>query len=81
VVGAVVGAVATDVAHTDTHVTEVTTIQSPAPAPAAVTALPCSASTVVANSTTYYRCGSTYYVQAYAQGSLLYVPVAPPPGQ
>ena len=78
-VGAVVGAVATDVAHSDTQVTEVTTIQSPAPA--AVTALPCSASTVVANGTTYYRCGSTYYVQAYAQGSLLYVPVAPPPGQ
>ena len=78
VAGAVVGAVVTDAAHSDntTYVTEVTTTQ----APAAVATLPCAATTVTASGTTYYRCGSTYYVQAYAQGGVLYVPTAPPPG-
>ncbi len=30
------------------------------------------------NGVTYYLCGSQFYVQAYGDGGLIYVPVDPP---
>ena len=77
VVGAATGALVNEALQPEVVVTELTTPTS-APAPAAVTRLPCSPASSLVGGVTYYRCGSTYYVQAYAQGGLLYVPVAPP---
>jgi hypothetical protein len=78
VVGAATGALVNEALQSDTVV--VTEAASPsAPAPTAVTRLPCSpAASSLVDGITYYHCGSTYYVQAYAQGTVLYVPVAPP---
>jgi hypothetical protein len=42
--------------------------------------LPCTATVIVAAGTTYYRCESSWYTQAYAGGGMTYVLVAPPPG-
>lgn len=77
VVGAATGALVNEALQPEVVVTELTTPTS-APAPAAVTRLPCSPASSLVGGVTYYRCGSTYYVQAYTQGGLLYVPVAPP---
>ena len=43
--------------------------------------LPCSgAATVVVGSTTYYQCGSTWYIRAYSGGNVAYTIVNPPAG-
>ena len=76
VVGAATGALVNEALQPDVVTTEITTAS--APAPVAVTRLPCSPASSLVGGVTYYRCGSTYYVQAYTQGGLLYVPVAPP---
>jgi hypothetical protein len=44
------------------------------------TELPCSRSETYVDGVTYYACGTTYYVQSYSGGSLVYVPSPPPPG-
>jgi hypothetical protein len=45
-----------------------------------VAALPCSAAALSTEGANYYRCGSTYYTEAYADGSVMYVETGPPPG-
>ena len=42
--------------------------------------LPCSATLIVVSGTSYYRCSSNWYTQAYAGGGVTYVMVGPPPG-
>jgi hypothetical protein len=42
--------------------------------------LPCSRSETYVDGVTYYACGTTYYVQSYSGGSIVYVPSPPPPG-
>jgi hypothetical protein len=42
--------------------------------------LPCSSSETYVDGVTYYACGTTYYVQSYSGGSVVYVPSPPPPG-
>ena len=43
--------------------------------------LPCSgAATVVVGSTTYYQCGSTWYIRVYSGGDVAYTIVNPPAG-
>jgi len=42
--------------------------------------LPCSSSETYIDGITYYACGTTYYVQSYSGGSVVYVPSPPPPG-
>jgi hypothetical protein len=43
--------------------------------------LPCdAAATVVVGSTTYYQCGSTWYIQVYSDGDVAYTIVNPPAG-
>ena len=42
--------------------------------------LPCSSSETYVDGVTYYACGTTYYVQSYSGGSVVYVPSSPPPG-
>jgi hypothetical protein len=43
--------------------------------------LPCAApATVVVGSTTYYQCGSTWYIRAYSGGDVAYTIVNPPAG-
>ncbi|TMB20127.1 MAG: hypothetical protein E6J71_09905 [Deltaproteobacteria bacterium] len=46
---------------------------------AAVT-LPCTPTAVVIGATTYYQCGSTWYIQAYSGGEVVYTIVNPPAG-
>jgi hypothetical protein len=42
--------------------------------------LPCTQATVVVGGTTYYQCGSTWYIRAYSGGKVAYTIVNPPPG-
>jgi len=42
--------------------------------------LPCSSSETYVDGVTYYACGTTYYVQSYSGGSVVYVLSPPPPG-
>jgi hypothetical protein len=42
--------------------------------------LPCTPATVVVGGTTYYACGSAWYVRAYSGGDVAYTMVNPPPG-
>ena len=42
--------------------------------------LPCSGSETYIDGITYYACGTTYYVQSYSGGSVVYVLSPPPPG-
>ena len=42
--------------------------------------LPCSSSETYIDGVTYYSCGTTYYVQSYSGGSVVYVLSPPPPG-
>jgi hypothetical protein len=42
--------------------------------------LPCTSTTVVVGGVTYYRCGSTWYNQAYSGSGVTYVVVNPPAG-
>jgi hypothetical protein len=42
--------------------------------------LPCTPNTVVIQGVTYYRCGSSWYTQAYGSNGPIYTPVPPPPG-
>lgn len=42
--------------------------------------LPCSGSQTYVDGVTYYACGTTYYVQSYSGGSVVYVPSPPPAG-
>jgi hypothetical protein len=42
--------------------------------------LPCSGSETNIDGITYYACGTTYYVQSYSGGAVVYVPSPPPPG-
>jgi hypothetical protein len=48
--------------------------------PTYVGALPCSATTVIANGTTYYRCAGTWYYRGYESGSVVYIVTTAPPG-
>jgi len=45
---------------------------------AATAELPCEPNMMSANGVTYYLCGSQFYVQAYSDSGLIYVPVDPP---
>jgi len=49
-------------------------------APTYVTVLPCSPTVVATGGASYYRCGGSWYNQAYVNGSVTYVNVGPPPG-
>lgn len=42
--------------------------------------LPCSSSETYIDGVMYYACGTTYYVQSYSGGAVVYVPSPPPPG-
>jgi len=42
--------------------------------------LPCTPTTVVVGSTTYYQCGSAWYIRAYSGGDVAYTMVNPPAG-
>lgn len=42
--------------------------------------LPCSSSETYVDGVMYYACGTTYYVQSYSGGTVVYVPSPPPPG-
>ena len=42
--------------------------------------LPCTPTPVVIGATTYYQCGSTWYIQAYSGGEVVYTIVNPPVG-
>jgi len=42
--------------------------------------LPCTPTTVVVGATTYYQCGSSWYIQAYSAGDVAYTMVNPPAG-
>jgi len=42
--------------------------------------LPCAPTTVVVGGTTYYQCGSAWYVRSYSDGEIAYVIVNPPAG-
>jgi len=42
--------------------------------------LDCTPSTVVVGGTTYYQCGSAWYVRAYSGGDVAYTMVSPPAG-
>ena len=48
-------------------------------APASTAALPCNPEVINKNGVTYFKCGQTYYMQAYGSGGPIYMPV-PPPG-
>ena len=41
---------------------------------------PCAMTPVTAADATYYQCGPNWYQKSYANGELVYVVVAPPPG-
>jgi predicted phage gp36 major capsid-like protein len=52
-----------------------------APAPAApVSSLPCTPTVVPVGGANYYRCGSSWYNEAYTGSGVAYVVVAPPAG-
>ena len=42
--------------------------------------LSCTPTTVVVGGTTYYQCGSAWYVRGYSDGEVAYVMVNPPAG-
>ena len=42
--------------------------------------IPCAPTTVVVGSTTYYQCGSAWYVRVYSGGDVAYTMVSPPAG-
>jgi hypothetical protein len=42
--------------------------------------LPCTPAVVVVGATTYYQCGSAWYVRAYSGGEVIYTMVNPPAG-
>jgi len=52
-------------------------VYTSAPPPPAAT-LPCKADTLNVNGVTYYRCGQSYYMQAYGNSGPVYMPVQPP---
>jgi hypothetical protein len=65
------------------------TAQSTAPAPSTTTVvysaspsgnggLPCNPNTAVVNKITYYQCGKDWYVQAYGESGVIYMPVPAP---
>ena len=54
-----------------------TVVYTSAPPPPAAT-LPCKADTLNVNGVTYYRCGQSYYMQAYGNSGPVYMPVQPP---
>ena len=82
VAGATVGAMTTAAVASTTYPTSTTTTTTTTapPPPSYVSALPCAATATVVSGATYYRCGSTWYQQAFASGQTVYVIVAPPPG-
>jgi hypothetical protein len=45
-----------------------------------VATLPCTPSVIWTAGGAYYRCGDEFYTQSYSGGSIVYTPVAPPPG-
>ena len=65
----VVGAAVVASSDDDDEKTTTTTTQA---------ALPCDPTVSNVNSTTYYKCGTQYYVQAYGGSGPIYMPVAPP---
>jgi hypothetical protein len=73
VVGTVIGGAAVAAAEeSESTTTTTTTIASP------TAVLPCEPKMMTANSVTYYLCGSQFYVQAYGDSGLIYMPVDPP---
>lgn len=86
VAGAVVGAVVTDAAHSSSSTSTSTSsappppapAPAPAPAPVAAAGLPCAPDVSSVNGVTYYRCGQSYYMQAYGPSGPVYMPVQPP---
>lgn len=84
VAGAVVGAVVTDATHSSSTTSTSTSsappppAPAPAPAPVAAAGLPCAPDVSSVNGVTYYRCGQSYYMQAYGPSGPVYMPVQPP---
>jgi Meckel syndrome type 1 protein len=76
VAGAVVGAVVTD-AVKDSSTPTTTTVVTTAP-PAPVGGLPCAPEITSVKGVTYFRCGQSYYTQAYGPSGPVYMPVQPP---
>jgi hypothetical protein len=56
------------------------TTRSAAAAPAYYPTLPCTPTVVAVGGANYYRCGSSWYSQAYTGSGVAYVVVAPPAG-
>jgi hypothetical protein len=48
--------------------------------PTYMVALPCAATTVIVNGTSYYRCGGTWYCRGYDAGTVVYIVTEAPPG-
>ena len=76
-VGTVVGGAAVAAAEEDEDdVQEVTTTTTTWATP--VSSLPCEPKVLTSSGATYYLCSGQFYVQAYGDGGLVYVPVDPP---
>jgi hypothetical protein len=76
VVGTVVGGAtvaAIDESESTTTTTTTTTTYGPP-----TSELPCEPNIMNSNGVTYYLCGGQFYVQAYGDGGLMYMPVDPP---
>jgi hypothetical protein len=72
----VVGTVAAIAEDSEESTTIVTTSTTSTAAP--VASLPCEPQMVVSNGVTYYLCSGQFYVQAYGDDGLVYVPVDAP---
>jgi hypothetical protein len=72
----VVGTVAAIAEDDDETTTTVVTTTGTTAVP--VTTLPCDPQMLVSSGVTYYLCSGQFYVQAYADDGLVYVPVDAP---
>jgi hypothetical protein len=72
VVGGATVAAMDESEYSTTTTTTTTTYGSP------TAELPCEPNIMNSNGVTYYLCGGQFYVQAYGDGGLMYMPVDPP---
>jgi Meckel syndrome type 1 protein len=61
----------------DSSTPTTTTVVTTAP-PAPVGGLPCAPEITSVKGVTYFRCGQSYYTQAYGPSGPVYMPVQPP---
>jgi hypothetical protein len=78
VVGTVVGGSIVAIADESEETTTTTTTTATTSTGTPTAALPCEPNIMNSNGVTYYLCGGQFYVQAYGDGGLVYVPVSPP---